>query len=125
MSLSIGKWINFKLSGITSSINALMVPINAEQLQNYIVYKRRSVAPDDNTNSRDGVAYDRCEVEIDIVSVDYVESIDLAEEVRDKLENVEGSVSNVVVNQCILLSADENTDGNLFIQSLVFEFLTN
>jgi hypothetical protein len=120
--ISIGKYIKHVLSGLTESVNSLVLPPNADQLENYIVYKRMSVVPE---YTRDGVAFNTTQVQIDIVSQDYGDGIDLAEEVRALFELKDEIYGNIRVQQCTLLAADENTDGSVFIQSLVFEIITN
>jgi hypothetical protein len=120
MSISIGKYIKYKLSGIVSIINPLAKP--EDETKPFIVYKRKYVQPE---YTRDGIAFNLTGIQIDVVSTDYSSSIDLAEQVRSALECKSGAYSGVSVTQCELTGVDENYDGNLYIQTLVFEFKTN
>jgi hypothetical protein len=118
--LSIGKYINHSLSGITgiTSISPLMA-ISGNT--NYIVYKRSGITPE---YTRDGCSLNRTSVQIDIMSTDYETSIDLAEKVRNKLESKTGVFNGVEILNAVLTNASENTDGNIYIQTLFFEFAT-
>jgi hypothetical protein len=121
--LSIGKFIYQQLSGVTSEANALILP--KDVTKPYIVYHRMSVTPED---SRDGLAYDIVQVQVDVVCNDYIRCIEIAEQVRSIFEYKNFTYGNMNINCGALLSADEiafeSKDGISYVQTTVFEFQT-
>lgn len=123
MSLSIGKFIFQQLSGVTTQVNALVLP--KDVTKPYIVYHRMSVTPED---SRDGTAYDVTQVQIDVVTNDYVRSIEIAEQVRAIFEYKNFTFGDMNINCGALVSADEiafeSVDAISYVQTVVLEFQT-
>jgi len=120
MSLSIGKYVYHKLSGVTAVVNPLIVPSGSTE---FIVFKRKNEVPE---YCNDGLVDNSTSVQIDIVSSDYLRAINMAEQVRLILECHKETYKNIVIQNCILLpNNDESTDGELYVQTLVFEFVTN
>ena len=88
-------------------------------------------APESKTeveDSRDGTAYDVTQVQIDIVTNDYVKSIDLAEQVRAIFEYKNFTFGNMNINCNALVSADEiafeSVDAISYVQTIVLSFNT-
>jgi len=118
--LAIGKYLKHKLSGITTNIN----PSFSLESIPIIAYERTGYNVDLESSSRDGLRY-TTSVRIDIVYGSYDEAIDAAIQIKSILENQRGSYKGIVVFDCDFAGADENTDGNLFQQTLNFDFKTN
>jgi hypothetical protein len=123
MSLSIGKFIFQQLSGVTTQVNALVLP--QDVTKPYIVYHRMSTAPDYTSS---GTAFDVTQVQVDVVSDSYVRSIELAEQVRAIFEYRNFVFGNLNINCGALVSADEiafeSKDAIGYVQTTVFEFQT-
>jgi hypothetical protein len=124
MALSINKYTYYKLSGCTAltgitSFNALLA-VNA-QLP-YVVYKRTAERPEYNRN---GVVYNSSTVRIDVMGSTYDESLFYIEIIRTLFENQTGSYNNILVKGCRIVGDDEQTDGQVWVQTLIFEFQTN
>jgi hypothetical protein len=117
--ISIGKYIYHKLSGVTATVNPLIVPSGSTE---FIAFKRKYINPEYDAG---GLSYNTTGVQIDVVSTNYINAINMAEQVRELLECKGATFKNIVVQNCILASADESTDGSLYVQSLTFEFFTN
>lgn len=118
--ISIGNYILHKISGVTTSVNALYTKEGI--IPPYITYKRAYVNPE---YCKDGLISNTTGVQVDIVSNTYVESIELAEQVRGILELNSEVYGNIRVMESSLVSVDENTDGSIYTQTLIFEFVTN
>ena|ERR1035437_7459430 len=126
MSLKIGLYINQELLKVlpTTSINPILQPENTDNINTYIVYKRVSLEPD---YTDDGLAFNKTVEEVNIFSKNYTDCVDIAQTVRDTFELKIGTYgNNVKIYQCTLLQVgEETTDGNIYVQTLQFEFLTN
>jgi hypothetical protein len=123
MSLSIGKFIYQQLSGVTTQVNALVLP--KDVTKPYIVYHRMSVATEYTSS---GTAFDATQVQIDVVTPDYVKSIDLAEQVRGIFEYKSFTFGNMNITCDALVSADEiafeSADAISYVQTIVLQFNT-
>lgn len=120
MSLSIGKYVKYKLNGVAPIINSLLIP-NSDPP--YIIYKRVSEVP--NEYNRDGYDYNTTSVQVDCISHNDELSMDMAEQVRNIFECKSGSYKGVEVYTARLVKTDEEADGTVYVQSLTFEFDTN
>ena len=126
MSLKISNAIYYILShdeDIVGVVGTKLFPIAAdEDVKNpFIVYQRGKISP---TYSKDGLAYDQCEVHIACVSDDYDQSVTIADYVRTALEMKVGTFSSVNILSCHLDSVSENWGVDNYIQVLVFRIIT-
>ena len=60
-----------------------------------------------------------------IASKDYIDTIELADYVRDALEGRRGNFAGVEINDIRMISADEEYIEDTFIQNLTFDINTN
>ena len=112
-----------KNSTITKIIGSSLYPIIApdEVPYPYIVYSRTGIAPD---YDKDGSLEDIVSVTVIAVSNDYMQSITLANEIRNTLELSTYNSTDVVYNRCEFTGITESYDDSRggFIQTLTFEF---
>ncbi|HLO60955.1 MAG TPA: hypothetical protein VK179_19545 [Bacteroidales bacterium] len=118
--LAIGKYIKHMLSGVTTNIS----PHFSTDVTPLIAYERTGHEIDAENSSYDGLAY-VTSVRIDLVYNNYDDAVDAAIQVKSLLENKSGQYKNIVVHDCTFDGAIENTDGNLFQQTLNFDFKTD
>ena len=64
-------------------------------------------------------------VDVVIASKDYIDTIELADYVRDALEGRRGNFSGIEINDIRMISADEEYIEDTFIQNLTFDINTN
>lgn len=117
--LSIGKAI-FK--NLDSILKGKVFPLIADQGTEFpfIVYRRNSITP---AATKDRMIYkDDTQLEIIVASSTYAGGIEIAEQVRAKLENLRGNFNGIQINDTELISADESFSEDAFIQKLIFSF---
>ena len=89
----------------------------------FCIYRRNSINVND---TKDFGGFEFADVEVVIASVNYEESIELAEELRTKLESTKNKViNNLYIRDIKLTSASETFYNNAIFQTLVFRFKTN
>ena len=123
MSLSIGAHVYKRLSDSTELAKLVTDKIYAISTKTetsfpFVIYKRSSLVPE-YTKDRYGTG-DTVSVEVVVASDNYLNSITIAEEVRNALENKRGSYDSFDVIDAKLMSADEDFIEDTFIQCLVF-----
>lgn len=117
-SLEVGKEIYSLLNGdsrLTTSVGNKIYPIIVEKETNYpfIVYKRSNIIPD---YTKDFHLKDNVIIDIICVSNDYANGIEIAEIVRDILEDKRTND----IQSIKLESADEDYIDDAFVQTLSF-----
>ena len=125
--IRIGKVINGLLGAneiIKEAVGIKIYPIlAAEETQPpFIVYKRTAMKP---SYSKDGLYGDDGTVQIDVISQDYAEGVDIMQAVRQSLEWQRGVFYDVNVDMMLVDSANEYGDGKEFIQELVLKIIIN
>lgn len=113
--LAIGKAIKSILGGIEK-----VYPLVADEGTTFpfVVYRRSALTPSstkDRYNHKESAI-----VEIIVASNSYPEGINLAEYVKDKMENTRGIFNDVNVGEITLISADEDYLEDTFIQKMNF-----
>ena len=71
--------------------------------------------------TKDGWSEDTTEVTIICVSDDYGQTVDIAEAVRDLLENVQYKDDDIYISQLRLIGSTEDQIENVFVQRLSFD----
>ena len=113
--LAIGKAIKSILSGIDK-----VYPLVADEGTTFpfVIYRRSSLTP---SSTKDRFNYkESAMVEIIVASNSYPDSINLAEQVKDKMENTRGIFNGVNVGEVTLINADEDYLEDTFIQKMNF-----
>lgn len=113
--IGIGKAIKAILSGIEK-----VYPLVADEGTTYpfVVYRRSGLIP---ASTKDRYSYkESATVEIIVASNSYPESIDVAEQVKQKMVNTRGTYSGLNVGEITLTNADEDFIEDTFIQKLNF-----
>jgi hypothetical protein len=119
-SINIGKYIYSKLSDLKANDTQVKVyPLVADNDAKYpfVVYQRNNLYYD---TSKDGIYREVAVVQVKIVSDTYNSSTYLANEVRDRLDESEGTFEDYYVVSCHLSGASEMYSSNAFIQTLEF-----
>lgn len=118
-SLQIGKAIFQILNQVQPK---KVFPLIADEGTTYpfIVYRRSSLTP---ASTKDRFNYKEiASVEIMIADNTYNGSIQLSEEVRNKLEGIRGNFNGINIADSKLISADERYLEDAFVQNLIFSF---
>lgn len=113
--LSIGKAIKSILSGIEK-----VYPLVADEGTTFpfVVYKRSNLIP---SSTKDRYNYkESATVEIIAASDSYPDSINLAEQIKDKMEHTRGIFNGINIGGVTLISADEDYIEDTFIQKMNF-----
>lgn len=127
MSISISKHVFAKLSAseaLKTLVGDKIFPLSTKEATTFpfIIYKRDSLTPaytKDRYDTGDNVVS-----EVVVASDNYFNSIEIAEVVRESLENKRGKYKSFNVTDAKLLSADEDFIDDTFIQRLTFSFNT-
>jgi len=85
----------------------------------YIVYRRTQL---EQTPTKAGVrgAADTVGIEILCYTEHYTEGVELAEAVRNALDNKQGEINGLVMRSCYLTDSEEAWQDDAYIQQLVF-----
>lgn len=122
-SLKIGMLIysNIINSDIADSVGTKVYPIvaPAETTYPFIVYTRANAYP--NTDTKDGWLEDHAAFQITVVSDKYIESAEIADDVRDAFENCIISNDELTLNNIRLSSCSEAASEDAYTQTLYFE----
>lgn len=113
--LQIGKAIKAILSGIDK-----VYPLVADEGTTYpfVVYRRSGLTP---ASTKDRYSFrESASVEIIIASNTYPDSINLADQVKEKMEGTRGTYSGLNIGEITLTNADEDFLEDTFIQKLTF-----
>lgn len=85
----------------------------------FIIYRRTQLQP---ANTKDMYNYSElATVEVVVASDKYDESIEVAENVKSKLENTRGIYNDIKLGDIQLIGADESYIDDAFIQKLTFK----
>ena len=110
MSLQIGKAIYHLLkkdSRIKEKVGSKIYPLIVEESTTFpfIIYKRTNITPNYTKGSYS--VNESVTVDVVIASKDYIDTIELADYVRDALEGRRGNFAGVEINDIRMISADE------------------
>lgn len=84
----------------------------------FIVYRRTGLQP---ANTKDRFNYSElATMELIVAAESYLDSIMLAEQVKDILEHTRGTYNNIKIGEINLISADEDYLEDAFVQKLTF-----
>lgn len=122
-SLSAGELIRDMLlmsGSVTEKIGDKIFPVSTDRADlPYIIYRRTSLEPKPNT----GMPFnDEVTVEVVCFSSQYGEGVELAECVRDVLDQRGGYNDDLRMRGCTLVDSEESWENDAFIQQLVFSF---
>jgi len=122
MSLLLGKVIYLILSGDTnihSYVQDKIYPIFApdETLNPFIVYNLKT---NNVIYTKDGLVYDEVSLNINVVSDNYVESISIAQIVRNLLERKVFSHDGIDIYECLVASTNEDYGVDGYITTIEF-----
>jgi hypothetical protein len=121
--LSINKYIN-KFLTESEAVTALVEVQNIRPLIlqptifPYISFMHGNIS---SSYTKDGWSEDTTEVTIICVSDDYGQTVDIAEVVRDLLENVQYKDDDIYISQLRLIGSTEDQIENVFVQRLSFD----
>ena len=121
--LSINKYIN-KFLTESEAVTALVEVQNIRALIlqptifPYISFMHGNIS---SSYTKDGWSEDTTEVTIICVSDDYGQTVDIAEVVRDLLENVQYKDDDIYISQLRLIGSTEDQIENVFVQRLSFD----
>lgn len=121
--LSINKYIN-KFLTESEAVTALVSVSNIRPLIlqptvfPYISFMHSNIQ---SSYTKDGWSEDSTEVTIICVSDDYGQTVEIAEAVRDLLENVQYKDDDIYISQLRLNGSTEDQIENVFVQRLSFD----
>ncbi len=123
MSLQVGKAIYTLLSSnqqLVSMVDGNIFPLIAEINTTFpfIVYKREAITPQ---YTKDYWTSDEVMINVMVASNDYVESIEIADLVRQSLDQKKGEYSGIKIRDLRLTQADEDFIDDTYIQYLTFK----
>lgn len=123
MSLQVGKAIYSLLSSnqqLVSMVDGNIFPLIAEINTTFpfIVYKREAITPQ---YTKDYWTSDEVLINVMVASNDYVESIEIADLVRQSLDQKKGEYSGITIKDIRLTQADEDFIDDTYIQYLTFK----
>lgn len=123
-SILIGKSIYNILSNdevLKSKLNDRIFPVVAEEgtVFPFIVYTRTNVTPN---FVKGGIYIDSTSIEINIVSNNYIESVELANRVRNIIEGIKRTtIEGIYIDDIKMTSCNEGFFEYAFVQVLTFE----
>ena len=123
MSLQVGKAIYSLLSSnqqLVSMVDGNIFPLIAEINTTFpfIVYRREAITPQ---YTKDYWTSDEVMINVMVASNDYVESIEIADLVRQSLDQKKGEYSGITIKDIRLTQADEDFIDDTYIQYLTFK----
>ena len=127
-SLLIGKYI-YKLLSEEEGLSGLVTPkkifpliANADTTYPFVVYSRTGLSVQ---YCKDGLVEDTVEMQIIAVSDNYVESLEVANQIRKTLELRRYKDDDIQIRECKLTSVYEEYMEDAFIQRMNFTIKTN
>lgn len=127
-SLLIGKYI-YKLLSEDEGLSGLVTPkkifpliANADTTYPFVVYSRTGLSVQ---YCKDGLVEDTVEMQIIAVSDNYVESLEVANQIRKTLELRRYKDDDIQIRECKLTSVYEEYMEDAFIQRMNFTIKTN
>lgn len=127
-SLLIGKYIykllseDVVLSAKVTSKKIFPLVANADTTYPFIVYARTGLTVE---YSKDGTVENRIEFQVLAVSENYVESLEVANQIRKTLELIRYKDEDISIRECKLSSVLEEYMEDAFIQRLIFTIKTD
>jgi hypothetical protein len=102
---------------VKSRVNHIFPVFTSMATLPYILYRRRGLAqlPTKQTQPNDSA-----EIEILCYTQSYTDGVELAEAVRNALDNRRGDVNGLTMRSCLLTDSEELYQDDAFIQFLVF-----
>lgn len=127
-SILIGKVIYSKLISnqlITDIVNDRVFPVIAEQTTTFpfIIYYRVSIS--NNLYNKDGSVEDNVVYSITVVSTNYNESAELANEIRKIFDKKQITNDIMRITDSRLIEIDESYEDNSYVQKLTFSCTVN
>jgi len=120
-SLNIGQYIFDSLSTTLEGIKICPIVVEKETPMPFIVYKRLSLIP---ANSKDGEFEDTARVEVKVVSENYAEGIEIANQIRERIE-VESDTFEGMGIESTLENSNEDYAQNVYTQILIYRIKIN
>lgn len=127
-SLLVGKYI-YKLLSEDEVLSAKVTPkkifplvANADTTYPFIVYARTGLVVD---YCKDGTVENRIEFQVLAVSENYVESLEVANQIRRTLELIRYKDDDICIRECKISSVQEEYMEDAFIQRLNFTIKTD
>ena len=127
-SLLVGKYIykllseDTELSGKVSPKKIFPLVANADTTYPFIVYARTGLTVE---YCKDGTVENRIEFQVLAVSENYVESLEVANQIRKTLELIRYKDEDISIRECKLSSVLEEYMEDAFIQRLIFTIKTD
>lgn len=116
LSLFVGKYLVDRISDILP-VYAVIADHGAKYP--FAVYRRTALLP---RGSKDGGYFvDRATVQISIAADAYDQSVELANQVKERLEATRGALGKILVQRVDLVDAVEDWSNDAFIQTLTFD----
>lgn len=114
-SLEVGMAVNKLLEGIIDCY-----PIIADKGANYpyLVYRRTGLGEELTKDRRCDGYTEYATVELILVAVKYRESIELAQKIKDKLEQSRGEIDDIKIRNIVMINSSENWANDAYLQSL-------
>lgn len=114
--LELGTLMADRLDGVLS-----VYPVCADKgiPMPYAIYRRASTAGSD---TKDRYVYEaRAQVEVLVVAATYIESVDKAKQVKERMEGVSGRLGDLIITRCSLSNASEDWVADAYVQRLNFD----
>lgn len=110
---------NQNVTSLIPATNIFPLIANADTQFPFIVYSRNSM---NAVYSKDGTCENSISFTIIVVSDDYVQSLEIANAVRNALDTYRYKDENITIDRIKLTSAYEETFEDAYIQRLIFSF---
>ncbi len=110
---------NASLMELIPASNIFPLIANADTQFPFIVYSRTNL---NAVYTKDGCCENKIQFTIIVVSDDYVQSLEIANAVRNALDTYRYSDENIVIDRIHLISAIEETMDDAYIQRMIFSF---
>lgn len=125
-SFNIGKAVCYILMqnpNITEKVNDRIYPLIADETTEFpfIIYQRSGFIPQNNKDQTD----ENVIIDLVIASETYAESIDIAIAVREALEHIKGTFSEIEIDDIVIDDASEDYIDNTFLQSITIRIILN
>lgn len=120
-SLNIGAYVFDRLSNELDDIKVCPIVVEKETTFPYIVYKRIGLVP---ASSKDGEFEDTARIEVKVVTENYADGIEIANQVRESLEVDEDTFDGMGI-ETTLENGTEEYAYNAYIQTLIYKIKIN
>lgn len=104
------------IDGMVTAIYPVVEPVEA--VCPYIAYRRTDL--DANPQKAGQPGADTVQIAVNCYALDYEDSVDLAEMVREALDYRTYLLGDLRMRSCYLSSSSENIQGDAFVQELIF-----